>query len=353
MLQPYLYSQLLFHTPAPTVSNTNPINIFSQSFFGRTYNNLSSVSECKNNGECVINKKNRTSCKACRLRKCLLVGMSKSGSRYGRRSNWFKIHCLLQEQQLQQHQQHQQFHQQSNSPIQTKKPPWEFTSAAVAAATKLDIDNNNTSSETTSESPPFIVPPHQLMKASSEPSFWSTRPTPLTVPHQHSLPYFISPLLQTPLGQPVTHNYLLPFLPIRPPLPLEPLVISSSPSSSLHSSPPSTTTTIVAQSKKEPSAAASREIDTNSLEKLRSLGPVQEQPIDLSSSNATTAGHLKHDDLATDSDQSQDLDDDSAIPSNAKCTNVLQIPQSLGLSDKSNSTSRTISAPLDLRCAKS
>ncbi|XP_014248432.1 nuclear hormone receptor E75-like [Cimex lectularius] len=69
-----------------------------KSFFGRSYNNLSSISECKNNGECVINKKNRTSCKACRLRKCLLVGMSKSGSRYGRRSNWFKIHCLLQEQ---------------------------------------------------------------------------------------------------------------------------------------------------------------------------------------------------------------------------------------------------------------
>ncbi|XP_014205148.1 knirps-related protein-like [Copidosoma floridanum] len=69
-----------------------------KSFFGRTYNNLGSISECKNGGNCVINKKNRTACKACRLRKCLLVGMSKSGSRYGRRSNWFKIHCLLQEQ---------------------------------------------------------------------------------------------------------------------------------------------------------------------------------------------------------------------------------------------------------------
>jgi nuclear receptor subfamily 0 group A len=37
--------------------------------------------------------------------------MSKSGSRYGRRSNWFKIHCLLQEQQQQ--------HQQSGSTIQS------------------------------------------------------------------------------------------------------------------------------------------------------------------------------------------------------------------------------------------
>ena len=26
-----------------------------------------------------------------------MVGMSKSGSRYGRRSNWFKIHCLMQQ----------------------------------------------------------------------------------------------------------------------------------------------------------------------------------------------------------------------------------------------------------------
>ena len=100
----------------------NFVSLF-QSFFGRSYNNLTSISECKNGGECIINKKNRTACKACRLRKCLLVGMSKSGSRYGRRSNWFKIHCLLQEQQQQQQQQqHHTLPNQQNRQNPTSPP---------------------------------------------------------------------------------------------------------------------------------------------------------------------------------------------------------------------------------------
>ena len=67
-----------------------------KSFFGRFCNNQTVIPDCKNNYVCVIDKRNRTSCKACRLKKCLAVGMSKSGCRYGRRSNWFKIHCLMQ-----------------------------------------------------------------------------------------------------------------------------------------------------------------------------------------------------------------------------------------------------------------
>lgn len=298
-----------------------------QSFFGRTYNNLSSVSECKNNGECVINKKNRTSCKACRLRKCLLVGMSKSGSRYGRRSNWFKIHCLLQEQLQQQQNQQQHPHQQTQLNIDVvDKKPWEY---AKNAATLLDIDNNNMPNDhVKSQSPSFFPISQGLVKAPDSPSFLSSRSTPLTVPHQPSLPYFISPFLQNSL-HPITHNYLLPFLPIRPPLPLDPLVLNSPSPSLFHSSPTSTMTT----PKKD--AVSDGEAD-KLLEELRSLGPVQDHPIDLS--------WMKAEDTSED------------VEKKLNSTNLLSKYLKSECEDKQSEKSEsqmTSTIPLDLRCSKS
>ncbi|XP_065349425.1 zygotic gap protein knirps-like [Cloeon dipterum] len=141
-----------------------------KSFFGRSYNNLSSITDCKNGGRCVINKKNRTSCKACRLRKCLEVGMSKSGSRYGRRSNWFKIHCLLQEQATaaaaarQHHQQQQQLGGKSPTP----SPPLDHhgrlhhRDRAPSANSSPESLLSDTSIDATDYHPflPFLQPSH-------------------------------------------------------------------------------------------------------------------------------------------------------------------------------------------------
>lgn len=123
-----------------------------QSFFGRSYNNLSSIADCKNDGKCVINKKNRTACKSCRLRKCLYVGMSKSGSRYGRRSNWFKIHCLLQQQQQQEQQQQleqqiQQLEQEQQQSLQQRPqhPPQHYHQSAILMTHQLAQQQRNNS----------------------------------------------------------------------------------------------------------------------------------------------------------------------------------------------------------------
>ncbi|RLU16199.1 hypothetical protein DMN91_011959 [Ooceraea biroi] len=55
-----------------------------KSFFGRTLYNRAYIPECRNGGNCKINKENRTSCKSCRLQKCQAVGMNKRASRFGR-----------------------------------------------------------------------------------------------------------------------------------------------------------------------------------------------------------------------------------------------------------------------------
>ena len=159
-----------------------------KSFFGRTCNNQSVIGECKNHYRCVVDKKNRTSCKACRLRKCLMVGMSKSGSRYGRRSNWFKIHCLMQQ-----------------SPSSGSDPPSQVAAQAPWPSRKDDSssDARDSSFGSSSRSPSplnsslercgkektdSVSPPRQAAEMSS-PSMYSP-PFPF---------YSLSPLLTHPL----------------------------------------------------------------------------------------------------------------------------------------------------------
>ncbi|XP_012542842.1 knirps-related protein [Monomorium pharaonis] len=117
-----------------------------KSFFGRSYNNLATIADCKNDGKCVINKKNRTACKSCRLRKCIYVGMSKSGSRYGRRSNWFKIHCLLQQQQQQEQQQQIEQQMQQQQPLQQRQQQQHYQPALLMSHQLSQQQRNPTSS---------------------------------------------------------------------------------------------------------------------------------------------------------------------------------------------------------------
>ena len=169
-----------------------------KSFFGRFCNNQTVIPECKNNYVCVIDKRNRTSCKACRLKKCLSVGMSKSGCRYGRRSNWFKIHCLMQKNQ-QQKTSSAQILPSPNLPSPPAYPmslpqptpysrPLKISSSRSPSPLNISTESatSPTSSSTASTSPPNPPPT----------SFHPFQPRPLQLPLFDPLSlYRLSPLL--------------------------------------------------------------------------------------------------------------------------------------------------------------
>ena len=161
-----------------------------KSFFGRTCNNQSVISECKNNYRCVVDKKNRTSCKACRLRKCLMVGMSKSGSRYGRRSNWFKIHCLMQQ-------------KSGSGPASQPRKTEEASEAAASRSPSPSSPESSISKKSSLSSPRSS----EQADSGLPPSLYSS-PLSLLSPSSPLLPFYkLSPLLAT--QHPLLTNPLL------------------------------------------------------------------------------------------------------------------------------------------------
>jgi len=195
-----------------------------KSFFGRFCNNQTNIPDCKNNYECVIDKRNRTACKACRLRKCLAVGMSKSGCRYGRRSNWFKIHCLMQKKSAQNSlstKMSQQSAQSSAGVLPRVSPTLSSASSFMNPRHPSSRSPSplNTSSESSGPSPvpqassplipflPFLPSPHNNpfqstpFQANNSSPFHAATPSPFPVFDPMAL-YRLSPLMAlSPLFQ--------------------------------------------------------------------------------------------------------------------------------------------------------
>ena len=306
-----------------------------------------------------------------------MVGMSKSGSRYGRRSNWFKIHCLLQEQQQQQ--------QAGNNPVLREPlnsknskvlPLWEGLTPhfhdnkqPLHLPSVVDVDNNNTGtpknfldSKSRTLQPGHLMPVRTLPGAThpgygsageAAAALWAARNTllPLQVTSHHhatSLPPLPVPFLTSPFlhgagfhhphhgGPPASRNFLLPFVQSMATSPkhhgaerlASPAISSSSTASSSSSQSPSPiregkhhkdTVEISRPELRFKHGDESRLANYDkSVAILQSLGPVQDQPIDLSLRSGLhnkTAKHRRRKDFKGHSSSEDTIEDEDEVAS--------------------------------------
>lgn len=228
----------------------------------------------------------------------------------------------------------------------------------------LDVDNNNSTplSKDAKDGSisPLLLPTGYGSEAAA--ALWAARGSLLPVhPHHPGLPFFAPPFLHSPpFHHPPPTNFLLPFIPPRHPPPEQTILSASSSSSSATCSPVPTedksssvsspsvankTATTSTSSLTTTSMTTTDNFNYNkSLAVLKSLGPVQETPIDLSFrnckksmsdvGNSTDSG--SHEDGQTDKQSNKHVAEQSGDVRGRECS----------LRKNNNTT------PLDLTCSK-
>lgn len=249
-----------------------------QSFFGRACNKSQTIPECKKNNKCVINKNTRTTCKACRLTKCIQVGMSKGGSKFGRRSNWFKINFLLEEKQkatmkLSHMSEHMKSMAESSlfsssSPLFTKFPqPNQPSPTSTSSSNSLDLTNSM------SQYTKLPTNHHDQLSLQSNPFYSAAMQYPMhpaflqTAIENLSAIYFNQNMLQQQRNESMSSNDDTD---------------SDDASNGVRHHHPATTTNLRVPASPTPSSSSSSTTSASSSSNVKSSANNQDYPIDLS-----------------------------------------------------------------------